>query len=294
MPRGPHARQPFAGRREEVLLEHESGGAVEDGRLAHRPVRPRHRGADFDSSVGQGHGTFVLVLGPEGDQTEQFGHPVGAERDQLAGGRFGVVVMAAVERHGGFVAADPQPEQLVIAADIELPARDRRLGTEPEAPRRLAGHLRREPRDSGDRENRLGGHQAADAARVVVDRADHLLEGRLLRQGPRQRHDPDLIPAEGVRAGRAGGGERDDNEGQQAAPRSGPPQRRGRLSTGGAHAASPDQRSAASLASTAAAVAGSGGATFTRYSQSRFRHASRSGSDSVGEGPSEVADAWVG
>ena len=236
----------------------------------------------------------MLVLRPERHQTEQFGHPVGAERNQLPGGRFGVVVVAAVERHGRFVAADPEPKQVVVATDVEFPTGDRGLGAEPEASGGLAGHLGRESRDAGHGEHRLGRHQAAHAPRVVVDGADHLLEGRLFRQGPRQRRDPDLVATQRVRAGRAGGGQRDDDQRQEAGPRARTHRRNHRPIRGGRHAASPDQRRAASRASTAAAAAGSGGATLTTYSQSRFRQASRSGSASVEAGAWGVAEVLVG
>ena len=214
MLRGAATRQPLARGREQMLLHHEAGSAVENGRFEQFAVRSRRasRGlldtaADLEPAIGQGKWSFMPVFRAKVHQPQQLGHPIGTDGEQPAGRRLIVLIVATVQHHRRLMPTDPEPEEIVIAADVELAAGDRGLGAESKAAGRFAGHLRRQPGHARHDQHRLRGHVAPHPLRVVVHRGDDLVDGGLRRQRPWKWHHSHLVAADGLRASSPRGGE---------------------------------------------------------------------------------------
>jgi hypothetical protein len=106
------------------------------------------------------------------DDSEGLDQPIGFDGYPLADRTADELGVPAVVHPFGLVPLDPNPEQFVVAADVEFGSREAGFGTEPKSPWTLEYHTGAKTRHARAGEGGMLGRKRPNTAAILVDRPD--------------------------------------------------------------------------------------------------------------------------
>ena len=116
--------------------------------------------------------------------------PVGIDGDRLPRPARGELIVAAEIDRRRLVALDPEPEELIVAAQVNLRPGEPGFGPEAEVALSLKGEVGPQSRKTRSVESGRIAEQGLDLRVVAIDRRDHLFQSR-----PGRKHLRTAVPA---------------------------------------------------------------------------------------------------
>ena len=147
MARGFAADQQYALRVVDFLHQHPALRGIEDRDFRDRPFRRVLDGADFQPAAGQWVRTLMRQRRIERAHAQGVDQPIGLDGHHLPGGAGGELIVAAKIHRVRLAAVDPEPEQRIVAAQIEFRAGQPVGGVQAEVHGTLKGDVRPQRRN---------------------------------------------------------------------------------------------------------------------------------------------------
>ena len=165
----------------EMLFENPALRAVEDRDLHRRPLGRVADRVDPEAVVRQ-HRQLLRQAAVELDDAQSLDQPARLERRHLPGLAGGELIVAAVVNRRRLAALHPEPEQFVVAAQIEL-GPDEAGGPQAKLLRPLEGDARRERWKPAAADRGVVGRERLNLRAVPIHHVDDLFQRRRRRGG---------------------------------------------------------------------------------------------------------------
>ena len=166
------------------------------------PLGVSPRGTDFQAVAGQGERALIGEARIEFRGPQRLHQPVRLDGQPGPRRASGELVVATEVNGRLLIAANPEPKQFVIAAQVEFRPGDARPRAEPQSPGTLEGKARPQSRLARRTEHRLVRHEGVDLRVVAIDGLDHLHDRRRRGQHPRLGRRRTAEPSRATRSNR--------------------------------------------------------------------------------------------